>query len=370
MIKIMHCISDTNFGGAGRVLLNYLNHYDTNNFEISVVLPRGSVLMDYLNLEKYRVIEFDGLYDRSFNFADIQNLKRLIKTEQPDIVHSHGALSARIAARQVGKKVVYTRHSVFDLPKWQTSFPGKQVLGAINNYFADCIIAVSPAAKTLLVKSGTKESKIEVVFNGVEALSPCSKPQKSVLKEKFLVNENEYVCSIIARLEEFKGHRFVIEAARVLKEQGITDFCILVAGTGEAQRSFMEYAKQCGVEDVVRFLGFVRDVDALLSITDLQLNASFAEATSMSLLEGFSLGVPAVVSSYGGNPYVVDDGINGIVFPKRDSTALAEAILRMMEDKQFYYNASTSAKKSFDERFTAQSMTKNMEEVYYKLMRN
>lgn len=87
-----------------------------------------------------------------------------------------------------------------------------------------------------------------------------------------------------------------------------------------------------GVEDVMSLLGFRSDVAALLSILDVQLNVSYGtEATSMALLEGMSLGLPSIVSDYGGNPWLVKDGDNGLIFPSRDSRALAACIARLMD---------------------------------------
>ncbi|MFR6187280.1 MAG: glycosyltransferase [Lawsonibacter sp.] len=68
------------------------------------------------------------------------------------------------------------------------------------------------------------------------------------------------------------------------------------------------------------------DVAALLNILDVQLNASYGtEATSLALLEGMSLGLPTIASDYGGNPWLVTDGENGLLFPSRDSQAMAKA---------------------------------------------
>jgi len=327
-MKVMHCISDTNFGGAGRVLLNYLNHFDTNNFEVVVVVPKGSKLLSYFRSDTYRVIEFDGLYDRSYNRSDVKGLVNLIDEELPDIVHSHGALSARVAAKKCHRKVVYTRHSVFDLPKWQTSWYGKLLLGTINQWYADRIIAVSPAAKELLVNSGTDSDLIEVVFNGVEMLERADESAQKSIRERLGIDKNDFVCTILARLEEVKGHSYIIEAARILKDQKIENLKILVAGTGGIEEKLKAYSSELDVNDYVKFIGFIEDVPTLLSVTDVQLNASYGtEATSMALLEGFSLGVPAIVSDFGGNPYVVTDGENGLIFPKK---------MRMRLRNQFY----------------------------------
>ena len=367
MIKVMHCISDTNFGGAGRVLLNYLNHFDADSFEVVVVVPKGSKLLNYFEAEKYRIIEFDGLYDRSYNKSDVKALVKLIKQHQPNIVHSHGALSARIAAKKCHKKIVYTRHSVFDLPKWQTSWYGKLLLGTINTYYADRIIAVSPAAKDLLVASGTKSQIIDVIFNGVEKLDRAPKEKCEQLKAQYGIAENDFVCTIMARLEVFKGHKYIVEAARILHEQGVTNLKVIIAGTGEMEAEIKDLISAYNLENSVILAGFVTDIPTLLSITDIQLNASYAEATSMALLEGFSLGVPAVVSDYGGNPYVVFDEENGLLFPKNNSQALAEAILRMKQDQNLYQKTVAQSIEIFDQKFTAQKMTENIEMLYCKL---
>ena len=368
MIRLMHCISDTNFGGAGRVLLNYLNHFDVEHFDVIVVIPKGSKLLNYLAQDKYRVVEVDGLYDRSYSKKDVGCLIKIIKEYQPDIVHSHGALSARIAAKKCGKKVVYTRHSVFDLPKWQTSWWGKLALGTMNHRYADRIIAVSPAAKDLLVASGTDAESVEVIFNGVEELKRADESACKEAREKYGVSSSDFVCTIMARLEEVKGHDYIIEAAQILKSQGVTDLKILVAGTGGIEQRLKESAASRNVDDIVRFIGFVNDIPTLLSITDVQLNASYGtEATSMALLEGFSLSVPAVVSDFGGNPYVVINEDNGLIFPQKDSNALANAILKIKEDGNLYKKTSAGARAMFDMKFTAEKMTKNMQNIYYQL---
>jgi glycosyltransferase involved in cell wall biosynthesis len=115
----------------------------------------------------------------------------------------------------------------------------------------------------------------------------------------------------------------------------------LIALTGDyrvARAAYEEAVKNrvqaLGLGDSVVFLGFVTDVASVLSLLDIQLNASYGtEATSLSLLEGMSMGLPAVVSDYGGNPYLIEDGVSGLVFKSRDSLDLAKKIRRLMDDK-------------------------------------
>ena len=70
MIKVLNIISDTNIGGAGRVLLNYLQYADGKNFDTSVAVPRGSLLVQPLRDLGATVYEVDGLVDRSYRSED------------------------------------------------------------------------------------------------------------------------------------------------------------------------------------------------------------------------------------------------------------------------------------------------------------
>ena len=117
-------------------------------------------------------------------------------------------------------------------------------------------------------------------------------------------------------------------------------------------------------------LGFRSDVAALLSILDVQLNVSYGtEATSMALLEGMSLGLPSIVSDYGGNPWLVKDGDNGLIFPSRDSQALAACIARLMDRPEERVRMGEQAREVFRERFTGEIFAKNVEQVYLDILK-
>ena len=106
MIKVLNVISDTNIGGAGRVLLNYMSRVDRKNFDVSVAMPKGSLLKAPLEKLGTTVYEVDGLADRSYHKDDVKELMTLIRRVEPNIVHTHGALSGRIAGRRCGKVVI------------------------------------------------------------------------------------------------------------------------------------------------------------------------------------------------------------------------------------------------------------------------
>lgn len=93
MIRVLNVISDTNIGGAGRVILNYLRYADSSRFETWVAVPKGSLLKEPLEEAGARVLEVDGMADRSYHKEDVKALKELLRRERPDLVHTHGALS-------------------------------------------------------------------------------------------------------------------------------------------------------------------------------------------------------------------------------------------------------------------------------------
>jgi len=365
-MKIIEVSSDTNIGGAGKCLLTLLENFDYDKFEVKTVLPKNSLLKPHIEKLGIEVIEVDGIADKSLDFGAVKELTQIFKREKPDLVHTHASMSARIAAKRAGAKIVYTRHSVFPPSKKISKGLGKKINGFVNNRLADGIIAVAEAAKENLTDTGVDEKKITVILNGVDGLERVGDTEK--IRERFGVKNGEKVVSIVARLEDIKGHMYFIEAAdEILKT--VPNVKFFIAGTGSYENTLKEKVKSLGLCENVIFTGFISDVDKLMNITDIQANASYGtEATSLALLEGMSIGIPAVVSDFGGNPGVIKNGKNGLVVPKKNSHALAEGIKKLLTDSECYKKMSDGAVKIFNETFTAKAMTKNTEDLYIKII--
>lgn len=348
------------------MLLAFLRNYDRGRVNAVVALPRGSALCGALAGLGTDFIETDGLAEQSLSFAGIKNLARIIRKTRPDIVHTHASMSARIAARLFpGVKIVYTRHSVFPNKPALTVFPGNWVAGAVNNLLATRIIAVSPAARDNITETGVNPRKVEVIYNGTDALPPLSADEKRAVRAEYGLGAEDFVCGIFARLTPVKGHEYILEAARVLS--GDPSVKIIIAGAGELEETIKKRIVSENLENVL-FTGFIKEPARLMAALDVQLNASYGtEATSLTLLESMSAGIPAVASSYGGNPYVIQNGVNGFVTPQRDSAAIAEAV-RKLRDPALYSIMSQNAKKIYAERFTAEIMTRGIENLYFSLI--
>ena len=370
MIRILNIISDTNIGGAGRVILNYLRYADRNKFETLVAIPRGSLLKPLLEEAEVTVYEVDGMADCSYASQDVKALQALIRRVKPDLVHPHGALSGRIAAKRCHVPVVYSRHSAFPVPAKLKYPPGRWVNKLLNEHYADHIIAVSPATRDNLTEGGISPKKITVVMNGVAPVSPISDGEKAALRRSLGLEPDVFTFGILARIEDYKGHLYLVYAAKLLKDRGYSNFRILVAGTGAFEEEVTRAVTEMGVEDVVQMLGFRSDAAALLNILDVQLNASYGtEATSMALLEGMSLGLPTIASDYGGNPFVITSGQNGLLFPSKDSAALADAMAELMDHPEEVAIMREKALETYQSRFTGEVFARNTEQIYENVLK-
>jgi glycosyltransferase involved in cell wall biosynthesis len=364
-MRVISVISDSNIGGAGNVLVNFMKFADRERFEHTVVLPEGAKLTERLRALGVRTAELPGIGEKSFDPRHVARFLRLFRETRPALVHTHASLSARVAARLYGRcAVVHTRHSAFTLPDAAARFPRRQLSGFVNNAFSDRIIAVSPACFENLVDLGANPRRIVTLQNGVAPQRKLTAEERAEARARFGIREGEFACAIIARLEEVKGHRFVLDAARLLRDMPAR---ILIAGAGALEREL-----RCAAADEpnVTFLGFVSDVCALENAMDVQLNASFGtEASSLSLLEGMSLGKPAIVSDFGGNPSVIRDGENGFVVPRRSGAAIAEKIRELYGDRELYGTMSRNAERIYNAGFTGEIMARNIENVYRLALR-
>ena len=368
MIKVINVISDTNIGGAGKCVLTFIKYYDKSAIDLTVAVPTGSLLIPEIERLGCKYVEVDGIADKSLGKAGISNLKKLFAQLRPDVVHSHGCMSARIAARLYGKcKVIYTRHSVFEPSTRISKGLGKIINGLINNATADKIIAVAEAAKDNLTDTGISDKKIIVIQNGVEPLAHLDDEQKKRLRANYNVSDEEMLLGIVARLNEVKGHVYILEALRKLRDDGFK-VKLLIAGTGDYESEIRRRTTELDLEHDVIMAGFITDVTGIMNILDANLNASFGtEATSLSLLEGMSIGLPAIVSDFGGNPGVVTHGDNGLMFRTKDADDMYEKLKMYLADEALRGKLRENSRRVFDKKFRAEHNVRAIEDVYYSV---
>jgi len=357
MIRVLHVLSDSNIGGAGHQMLALLSG-GREGFEVKVALPEGALLIPALEAAGVKCVELPHLAEKSFSFGAVRALRRHMEVFRPDIVHTHAAMSGRLAARLYGRcKIVHTRHSVFE--------PGfkQRLLGRLTGWLSDAVIAVSPAAKDNLLALGTNPGKIHVIFNGMPKPREFSLEERAALREKYGILQDVFVLAQVARLTEVKGQGDMLTASHDFDE----NILLVMAGEGELRGQLEARIEAENIRNV-RLLGFVKEVEEILAIMDVQVSASFGtEATSLALVQGMSIGKPAIVTDYGGNPYVITTGENGVVVPTRDPAAMAAAVNRLRGDDGMYARLSEGAAADYMARFTVEEMVDRTFGLYGEL---
>lgn len=363
MIKVIQVLTDTNIGGAGIWLLNFLKSYDRDSFDTAVVIPHDSMLKPEIEKLGVRVIEADGIADCSFSFKAIKALDEIFKEEAPDIVHTHASLSARIAAKKNGIKVVHTRHCLEDEKKGIK----KLIYKLINNSLSDRVIAVSDAVSENLTADGIAESKLRTVYNGITPLKELSEEERKKARAEYGIRDSEVVVGIVARLEPVKNHAMFLEAAKVIATI-CPEAVFMIVGEGSMRESLEAKAREDKIADRVIFTGYIQDVNDIMNVIDIHVLTSEKEALSISLIEAMSIGKPVVATDSGGPREVVENGKSGILVKPNDTVNLTMAIVRMIQRPDIRAKFGREGKKIVQNKFMSAAMAENIENIYKELV--
>lgn len=365
-MNVTQIISDTNIGGGGKALLNYLSHCNRAEFVPSVILPQNSALTPFIQELEIPLLEISAMADQSFDKKAYKPLQEGLKQFKPDLIHTHGSLIGRIVGKKEKCKVLYTKHCAFPPSGLKATPFGKTLVGTLDKTLADGVIAVGHSAEENLLSSGIKKNRIFTMYNGVTPLNPLSPQERDELRTSYGFSPTDFVIGILARVETYKGHEILLQATKQLLEKNLP-VKLLIAGDGSDLPHIRELA-QTFPENTVHFTGFISEVEKPLSAMDIQVNASIASETScLSLLEGMSLSLPAVASDVGGNPHLIRHGLNGLIFQNKNVKALADALTRCYDDKILYQSLKEGSKTLFFQEFTGEQYAKNIENVYRSL---
>lgn len=194
-----------------------------------------------------------------------------------------------------------------------------------------------------------------VVYHGVdpEVFKPI--PPDAEVKRRLGIGPEDAVLIYAGRLEGLKGVHYIFEAlsCQPLAKEKVKP---LIIGGGAYEESLKGLSKKLGLENKVRFLGFVphRELPRYYSVSHIAVYPSIGdEAFGISIAEAMACEVPVIATHLGGIPEVVGtDERCGILIPPRDSSALAEGILRLIGDGDLREQMGFEARKRIVEHFT------------------
>ena len=359
-MKVIQVVSDSNIGGAGKVVINMLKFFDKEKIDCKVIIPKDSKLKPYIKQLGYDTIEIDGLGEVSFDLKLIKTFIKIFSDEKPDIVHTHASLSARIAAKKLKIKVVYTRHW---LDQGKTNFFAR----LINNYLCDAVVAVSQATGNFVLSTGVAEKKINIIHNGIEPIRKYSDIEKKILRARCRVDDDTFVFGTVARIEKVKGIKYFIDAADLfLRYNPNAEF--LIFGEGTLTKELENYVRELKREKNIIFEGFADNTQEVYNLLDVFVLPSLQEALSLVLLEAMSAGCPCIATDCGGPREIIKENENGILVKTKDSHAIFEAMKFLFENKDIRDKFSANAWHHVREKFSASGMTNKITELYERLI--
>ena len=367
MIKILHAISDTGIGGAGVHLCNLLSQIDRYRFDVSVCLPENSLLAPKIRELGFPVVETRYGGNRSADLRAVPELIGILHHQTPHILHTHSALYARLAGRFCRVPIlVNTRHCANE--NETVSIPHRIAISGFERILGGHTIATADYVKDILAARGVPEKQICTIYNGSRPLRPLSDTEKAKLRHSLGIAPNEFIVGMVARLEEGKGHDTFLRAAALCLQKN-PNIRFFVVGDGSLATQLQALASRLILKDRVIFTGFQSDVAPIMNILHLNVNCSeHSETSSLSLSEGMSVGAVPVVSRCGGNPYMAGFGQNGAVFSIGNASALANIILSLEHNRSYLSHLAQKCQARFQKDFTADTMTKQVESLYRKLV--
>lgn len=365
IMKITQVISDSNVGGAGILLASVVGEL-MNEFDFEIIVPQGSRLCERLP-RGVRISELHFRADKSFCPNDISTFHSHLRRSKPNILHTHAALSARIGARLAGVHTcLSTRHCAKEDAKVKKM---TRLQRTIYNYCTDITISTADFATRNLICEGVDESKIVTIKNGSAPTCHIDNQQKQQLLSSLGLCGEDIIIGSCARLEDIKGQDIILRAApMILNEFPRAKFLFL--GCGSRMNEYLRLCAAMGIERNVIFCGYVSDPAPYQNLFYINVNSSRGTETScLATSECMALGIPTVASDFGGNTEMVKDGVCGLIFPSGNSFALAEAVMRLLRDKELYKRLSQGAKDAFERSYSRVAMVDCYRGLYRALGR-
>lgn len=305
----------------------------------------------------YRTKSYGKLANTSITPQMIYFLKNIGKTY--DIIHLHlpdpMANLALLCANLSDKIIIVHWHS--DIIKQKYLLQLYKPLQSWLLKRADIIIGTSPKYITQSPFLQHYQNKCIAIPSGVQNPKPTKTPPKCEPKLLFA----------LGRLVSYKGFEYAIKMMQYLPQ----DYRLCIGGKGELESSLKSLVSALNLENRVSFLGFIDDWElpnlyrksAIFILSSITKN----EAFGLVQAEAMSYGVPVVSCAIEGSgvDWVNQNGYSGIVVPPKDSKALAQAVLEISKNYEFY---STNALRRFQAHFTKDKMIDSLKDLYIRLI--
>ena len=293
-----------------------------------------------------------------------RNRTQIIVTLEHDDVLFWGRLAVLIARVPVCITVVHT-----------TNRRGqKDTFNLINRLLMSVttmLIATAKGSYHHIIEQGIPESKVHLIYNGVDVDGLIDIKERSRLKKSdFNIPEKNKVVGILAGFRPEKAHADVLLPAAQKVLQQLPDTSFLLVGDGVERERIEKKIDALGIRQNVIITGFRDDAADVLSLFDISILCSYPEVEtfSLSILESMAVGIPIVVTNVGSLAEMVFDDLNGYVVPHSNSDMLAEALLKILSNDALAMKMGKESQQLAIERFHRNRMIGETEALFSQLL--
>jgi glycosyltransferase involved in cell wall biosynthesis len=380
--------TDKGIDGASKILSMAANGLSNEFFEKWLVSPDQGEISRFLDKEniQHKIIEddcfkaMDMIYQRSSEVSLVTVLHELeeyllntpafqfIAELQPDIVYVNTtmAINGAIMGKLAGAKVLWHVH---DIGESFLSGENCRDLNRIIYRYADKIVGVGKAVQRSIGIAG-KFHKFEVVYNGVKppVISNQELEEARVqIRRKLDIGEEAPVIAYLGQFQRFKGlHHFVACAALIRKK--IKNARFLIIGDPDKDpvyaQELKDQIKSAGMESMIRFAGYYRNLNDILPALDcLVVPSVFEDPLPTVVIEGNLYKIPVAAFDRGGIGEILLDGKNGYLVEKDNIEQLADAVVNICRNPAIRMEMAEFGHQRSLNKFGHQRFIDNMEEI-------
>jgi glycosyltransferase involved in cell wall biosynthesis len=353
--------------GVKRLFGWMIPRFDPERYDVSLVSLRKKDLSEE-TLELLGV-DITYLHRSKFDPATLPALLKVIDRKKIDILHLHG-YGATTFGRLAGAMrrlptIVHEHANLTDTPWFQ------KIADSALEPVTDIAIAVSQSTADFVVNARRIPArKVKVVYLGVpleEFSRPRPESEIRAARAELGIAPGDFAIGTVTRLHDSKGNSYLVDAARlVLDERPHARFFIV--GEGPLREPLEQQARALNLGERFVFAGFAKDVARVVSAFDLSVFPSLWEGTPLTVFEALAMGKAIVATDADGLVDVLTDERDAIIVSKRDASAQADGLIRVIDESQTRERIRAAAFET-GKQYDITAFVRKMERLYEILHR-
>jgi glycosyltransferase involved in cell wall biosynthesis len=362
-IPVLHVDTEHGWRGGEAQVLLLCQGIRAQGFRPLLICQPGSAVSKKAKAANLplRELRMRGEYD----LAAIWHLRRIIRGEGVQICHAHTAHAHSLlwlATMLTPAQLIVSRRVDFAVAG--NVFSRQKYMNPRVHF-----VAISKGVKKVLCDAGIPAERVSIVPSGIDIhkFDSIAGGSSVTICSEYHIAPTSRIVGNVAHLADHKGHRYLVDAADIVIK-ALPDVVFVIVGEGEERRALEQQIRRLGLQQKVLLLGFHENVAPFLSAFAVFALSSYLEGLCTSLLDAMLMGVPVVATRIGGVPDIVQHDVNGLLVEPRNPAALADAILRLLRERELAQRLADKAKETVLRDFTSDKMVEKTIAVYSELV--